>query len=149
MFLTQYRLPLQEQAKWARSCLNEQAGQSAAATLAVPHAAYAGSGGSQLRHPLDQNQEILTPAALPPLPTFHQTHLTSFRPSLVISGRDQQQMISKCVQTLRRCSQQVEVILVKWFGLIWKQNQKRTFDWKLFSYLLFLHPFKIREELYL
>lgn len=43
MFLTQYRLPLQEQAKWARSCLNEQAGQSAAATVPVPHAAYAGA----------------------------------------------------------------------------------------------------------
>lgn len=43
MFLTQYRLPLQEQAKWARSCLNEQAGQSAAATVVVPHAAYAGA----------------------------------------------------------------------------------------------------------
>lgn len=43
MFLTQYRLPLQEQAKWARSRLNEQAGQSAAATVPVPHAAYAGT----------------------------------------------------------------------------------------------------------
>lgn len=43
MFLTQYRLPLQEQAKWARSCLNEQAGQSAAATVPVPHTAYAGA----------------------------------------------------------------------------------------------------------
>lgn len=42
MFLTQYRLPLQEQAKWSRQRLNEQAGQSAAAT--VPGAAYAGAG---------------------------------------------------------------------------------------------------------
>lgn len=43
MFLTQYRLPLQDQAKWARQCLNEQTDQSAAAAVPVPHTAYAGT----------------------------------------------------------------------------------------------------------
>lgn len=43
MFLTQYRLLLQEQAKWACRCLNERAGQSAAAAVPVPQPVYAGA----------------------------------------------------------------------------------------------------------